>query len=120
MRVLLVTPRTLAGFITVGLYEEGHVVHWVPHACVGQQCFQAGDYDAIIVDADLSNGKNIARIATERRRPPLLTLTRRDWVKPLAEVRSGDGYLVKPFRFDRLLKWLASLTSQHSAARGTW
>ena len=119
MRVLLITPRTLAGFITVGLHEEGHVVDWMPPDGAGQQYIQASDYDAIIVDADLSGSDTVASLVSERRRPPLLTLIGRDSEKPSVVARSGDGHLVKPFRFDGLLKWLASLTSQHSAAKGT-
>jgi DNA-binding response OmpR family regulator len=119
MRVLLITPRTLAGFITIGLHEEGHVVDWIPPACAGQQYIRVSDYEAIIVDADLSGSDNVASLVAERQRPPLLALTGSSFVKPSVAARSGDGHLVKPFRFDELLKWLAPLTSRHSATQGT-
>ena len=118
MRVLLITTRTLAGFITIGLNEENHVVDWMPFACAGQQYIQARYYYAIIVDVDLGSSDNVASLVAERQRPPLLALTGRNSVKPSVAARSGDGHLVKPFRFDELLKWLASLTSRPSAAQG--
>lgn len=123
MRILIVEDdRKVAGFIQMGLREEGYAVDVVNDGEQAVTNAHVNDYDAILLDLMLPK-KNGIQIATELRREgrttPILMLTARDTTEDIVRgLDAGvDDYLVKPFKFDELLARLRALLRRGGAQR---
>lgn len=116
MRILVVEDdRKVAGFIQMGLREEGFAVDVARDGNEASSLVHITDYDAIILDVMLPK-KNGLQVAAEMRREgrttPILMLTARDATEDVVRGldAGADDYLAKPFRFDELLARLRALT----------
>lgn len=123
MKVLVVEDdRKVAGFIELGLREEGYAVDVTHDGEDAAVLAHVNSYDAILLDLMLPK-KNGIQVATEMRREgrntPILMLTARDATEDVVRgLNAGaDDYLTKPFRFDELLARLRALLRRGGAAR---
>ncbi|MDH5805904.1 MAG: response regulator transcription factor [Gemmatimonadota bacterium] len=123
MKVLIVEDdRKVAGFIELGLREEGYAVDVASDGDEATTLAHVNDYDAILLDLMLPK-KNGIQVATELRREgrniPILMLTARDATEDVVRgLNAGaDDYLTKPFKFDELLARIRALLRRGGAAR---
>ena len=107
MKILVVEDdRKVAGFIELGLKEEGYVVDVARDGDEATMLAHVNEYDLILLDVVLPK-KNGFQIATELRREgrstPILMLTSRDAVEDVVRGldAGADDYLSKPFRVRR-------------------
>jgi DNA-binding response OmpR family regulator len=122
MRILVIEDeRKIAGFLSKGLGEEGHVVQVVGDLATARTSVGIADFDLLLVDRMLPDGDGLALVRELRRqgnRTPAICLTARDRVEERVEGLHGgaDDYIVKPFAFDELLARMAAVTRRGSSA----
>jgi two-component system, OmpR family, response regulator len=123
MRILVVEDdRKVAGFIELGLREEGYVVDVAGDGDEATRAAHVTAYDVILLDVVLPR-KNGFQIAAELRREgrttPILMLTSRDSAEDVVRGldAGADDYLAKPFPFDVLLARIRALARRGGAER---
>jgi DNA-binding response OmpR family regulator len=123
MKVLIVEDeRKVAGFIELGLKEEGYVVDIAADGEEATTLAHVYEYDVILLDVVLPK-KNGFQVATELRREgrktPILMLTSRDALEDVVRGldAGADDYLAKPFRFEELLARIRALSRRGGAER---
>ncbi len=117
MRILLVEDdKEVAGFVTRGLREAGHVVEHADNGRDGLFMAVSEVFDAIILDRMLPGGidgvKILETLRGQKNDAPVLILS------ALADVdervrglkAGGDDYLTKPFAFAELLARIEALS----------
>jgi DNA-binding response OmpR family regulator len=123
MRLLVVEDdRRVAGFIEMGLREEGYAVDVAKDGEEGGLLARVNAYDAIVLDLMLprKSGLQLAlELRGEGRTTPILMLTAlntpEDVIRGLDA--GADDYLCKPFEFEVLLARLRALVRRGGAAR---
>ncbi|MDZ4259396.1 MAG: response regulator transcription factor [Gemmatimonadales bacterium] len=123
MKVLVVEDdRKVAGFIEMGLKEEGHVVDVASDGEEATMMAHVYQYDIILLDVMLPK-KNGFQVAMELRRKgqstPIIMLTSRDAVEDVVRGldAGADDYLSKPFQFEELLARMRALCRRGGAER---
>ncbi len=123
MKVLVVEDdRKVAGFIEMGLKEEGHVVDVASDGEEASMMAHVYQYDIILLDVMLPK-KNGFQVALELRRKgqstPIIMLTSRDAVEDVVRGldAGADDYLSKPFQFEELLARMRALCRRGGAER---
>ncbi|PKL94058.1 MAG: DNA-binding response regulator, partial [Gemmatimonadetes bacterium HGW-Gemmatimonadetes-1] len=123
MKVLVVEDdRKVAGFIEMGLKEEGHVVDVASDGEEASMMAHVYQYDIILLDVMLPK-KNGFQVAMELRRKgqstPIIMLTSRDAVEDVVRGldAGADDYLSKPFQFEELLARMRALCRRGGAER---
>lgn len=125
MKILVVEDdRKVAGFIELGLTEEGHVVDIARDGEEATLMAHLGDYDVILLDIMLpkKNGFQVAlELRREGRTTPILMLTSRDTTEDIVRGldAGADDYLAKPFKFVELLARIRALGRRPSAVTAT-
>ncbi|HSU93933.1 MAG TPA: response regulator transcription factor [Gemmatimonadaceae bacterium] len=123
MRILVVEDdRKVAGFIELGLQEEGYAVDVAGDGDEASMLAHVNEYDVILLDVVLprKNGFQIAaELRREGRNTPILMLTSRDAAEDVVRGldAGADDYLAKPFPFDVLLARIRALCRRGGAAR---
>lgn len=123
MKILVVEDdRKVAGFIEMGLREEGYAVDVAKDGEEATMLAHVNDYDAILLDLMLpkKTGLQVAsELRREGRRTPILMLTARDATDDIVRGLDigADDYLTKPFKFDVLLARVRALVRRGGAAR---
>jgi two-component system, OmpR family, copper resistance phosphate regulon response regulator CusR len=123
MRILVVEDdRKVAGFIELGLHEEGYAVDVARDGEEATLMAHASDYDVILLDIVLPK-KNGFQVAAELRREgrttPILMLTSRDAEEDVVRGldAGADDYLAKPFPFEVLLARIRALYRRGGSGR---
>lgn len=123
MRILVVEDdRKVAGFIEMGLREEGYAVDLARDGEQATLMAHVSDYDIILLDVVLPK-KNGFQVAAELRREgrttPILMLTSRDAGEDVVRGldAGADDYLAKPFPFEVLLARIRALYRRGGATR---
>lgn len=123
MKVLVVEDdRKVAGFIEMGLKEEGHVVDVASDGEEASMMAHVYQYDIILLDVMLPK-KSGFQVAMELRRKgqstPIIMLTSRDAVEDVVRGldAGADDYLSKPFQFEELLARMRALCRRGGAER---
>jgi two-component system OmpR family response regulator len=125
VRVLLVEDEPkLAGLLSRGLGEEGHVADIAGCGEDALWMARAIGYDAIVLDVMLPGLDGMATCRALRESEvwtPVLMLTARDGVTDRVRgLDSGaDDYLVKPFSFEELLARLRAIVRRAPGERPT-
>ncbi len=116
MRVLVVEDEVKLGeAVKRGLEQEGYAVDLVHDGDAGLAYAETEEYDSIILDRMLPDGKDGLDICRQLRqsssKTPVIMLTARDAITDrVAGLEDGaDDYLIKPFAFDELLARLRAL-----------
>src|SRR4030095_16956250 len=116
MRILVVEDEVkLGGAIKRGLEQESYAVDLLHNAEEGQAYAETEEYDVIVLDRMLPDGRDGLDICRELRRKgnrtPILMLTARDSVRDRVQGLTGgaDDYLIKPFSFEELLARIQAL-----------
>jgi two-component system copper resistance phosphate regulon response regulator CusR len=123
MRILVVEDdRKVAGFIELGLQEEGYAVDVARDGDEASMLAHVNEYDVILLDVVLpkKNGFQIAaELRREGRNTPILMLTSRDVAEDVVRGldAGADDYLAKPFPFDVLLARIRALSRRGGAMR---
>ena len=123
MKILCVEDdRKVAGFIEMGLKEEGYVVDIATDGEEACTLAHVYDYDVILLDVVLpkKNGFQVSiELRREGRNTPILMLTSRDAVEDVVRGldAGADDYLAKPFRFEELLARIRALARRGGAER---
>ena len=117
MRILLVEDDpTVAGFVTKGLREAGHVVERADNGKDGLFLAVSEAFDAIVLDRMLPGGIDGLRILemlrSQNNTTPVLLLSALAQVEErVAGLKAGgDDYLTKPFAFSELLARIEALS----------
>jgi two-component system, OmpR family, response regulator len=126
MRVLVVEDEVKLGVaIKRGLEQEGYAIDLVHDADDGLAYAETEDYDLIVLDRMLPDGRDgleiCRQLRTEGNSTPVLMLTARDAIADRVEGldTGADDYLVKPFAFDELIARLSALKRRPKAVLGT-
>jgi two-component system OmpR family response regulator len=117
MRILVVEDdKDVAGFVTKGLREAGHVVEHVANGRDGLFMAASETFDAIVLDRMLPGGVDGLRLLETLRsqgdKTPVLFLSAMAQVDERVRglQAGGDDYLTKPFAFAELLARVEALT----------
>jgi DNA-binding response OmpR family regulator len=116
MRILLLEDEPkIAGFVSRGLREEGHLVETVGDLAAARRALGDNTFDLLLLDRMLPDGDGLSLVRELRRqgvRVPAICITARDRIDERVEGLYGgaDDYLVKPFAFDELLARIAAVS----------
>ncbi|MCB9946278.1 MAG: response regulator transcription factor [Rhodospirillaceae bacterium] len=120
MRVLLIEDEpNLGQAVREHVAAEGHAVDWFQRLDEAEDALGAVDYELILLDLHLPDGRGLDLLRTLRRRgdaTPVIILTARDQISDRIEgLNAGaDDYLVKPFDLDELAARVAAVARRYA------
>lgn len=120
MRVLLIEDEpNLGQAVREHVAADGHAVDWVQRLDEAEDALAAVDYELVLLDLHLPDGRGLDLLRALRRRgdaTPVIILTARDQISDRIEgLNSGaDDYLVKPFDLDELAARVSAVARRYA------
>lgn len=120
MRVLLVEDDAHLGeAVREQIVADGHSVDWVQLLAAAGETFDAANYDLVLLDLMLPDGRGfdfLKRIRARGDTTPVVILSARDQVSErIAGLNAGaDDYLVKPFDLSELSARIGAVARRYT------
>ncbi|WP_134681434.1 response regulator [Paracoccus ravus] len=120
MRILLIEDDVgLGPAVREQIVADGHLADWVRELADAQACTETVDYDLILLDLMLPDGRGIPFLRAMRGRgatTPVIILTAMDRISDRIEgLNAGaDDYLVKPFDLSELSARIGAVARRYN------
>lgn len=121
MRILVIEDdERIRSFTSNGLRQAGHVVDDTAFGRDGLALWEAGHYDAVVLDLTLPEMDGLSLLTAVRQKgdatPVIIVSAKKAVDQRIEGLRSGaDDYMTKPFAFSELLTRIEVITRRREA-----